>query len=214
MRIVAGAWRGRAIEAPQGRGVTRPTTERVREAAASMLLSARSLSLDDARVFDAFAGSGALGLELLSRGAAWCTFVDADRAAAERVRRNAATLGAAPLTYAVVQGEVERLARTGALVGRPFDIVVLDPPYAASVERVCALIEALVASDALAHDALVLYERSAQAPPSQLPFAHVLRQKRYAQTAVELFRLTMSPSPLIQARTSCDDNAERNSDHA
>ena len=109
MRIVGGKWKGHPIEAPDGRDVTRPTTDRVREAVSSMLLSARGLSLDYVRALDAFAGSGALGLELLSRGAAHVTFVDLDRGACARVRRNAGTLGAAPATFAVVRGDSCRL---------------------------------------------------------------------------------------------------------
>ena len=81
MRIVAGQWRGRPIESPRGREVSRPTTDRVREAIASMLESALAEGIEGARVLDAFAGSGALGLEMLSRGAGHATFFDADRGA-------------------------------------------------------------------------------------------------------------------------------------
>ena len=93
MRIVGGEWRGRPLEAPEGRG-TRPTTDRMRETIASMVLSAFDLDLDGVSVLDAFAGSGAMGLEFLSRGARRCTFVDSDRKAAGVVRRNVAALGA------------------------------------------------------------------------------------------------------------------------
>ena len=84
MRIIAGEWRGRPIEAPPGRG-TRPTADRARETLFSMLAS-RLGSFEDLRVADLFAGSGALGLEALSRGAASVTFVESDPAAIERVR--------------------------------------------------------------------------------------------------------------------------------
>ena len=96
MRIVGGKWRGRAIEAPRGRDVTRPTTDRTRERVASMVLSAMGLDLSGRSVLDAFAGSGAMGFELLSRGAARATFVDRDRRAVALVRRTAASLGARP----------------------------------------------------------------------------------------------------------------------
>ena len=174
MRIVGGQWRGHPIEAPDGRDVTRPTTDRVREAVSSMLLSARGLSLDGARVLDAFAGSGAMGLELLSRGAAWCTFVDLDRGACARVRRNASALGADASALAVVRG------------GAPFDVVVLDPPYATDAALVSGLVEALAQAGSLSAEALVLYERSASAP-TLAPAGFVpLKQKRYGQTAVDL----------------------------
>ena len=88
MRIVSGEWRGRKLGEPQGRDVTRPTTDRVREACASMVESALEDGIAGARVLDAFAGSGALGIEMLSRGAAWATFFDIDRRAAALVERN------------------------------------------------------------------------------------------------------------------------------
>ena len=90
MRIIAGKWRGRVIEAPPGQG-TRPTAGRVRETLFSMLAS-RLGSFDDLRVADLFAGSGALGFEALSRGAASATFVDSDTAAAAAIKRNAKNL--------------------------------------------------------------------------------------------------------------------------
>ena len=95
MRIVGGKWRGRQIEAPDGRDVTRPTTDRTREQIASMILSAAGLDLSGTSVLDAFAGSGAMGLELLSRGAARATFLDRDRRAVARIKRTDSSLGAA-----------------------------------------------------------------------------------------------------------------------
>ena len=89
MRIVGGKWKGLAVEAPEGRGTTRPTTDRNRERIASMILSAAGLDLTGTRVLDAFAGSGAMGFELVSRGAASATFVDLDRRAVARIRRTA-----------------------------------------------------------------------------------------------------------------------------
>ena len=186
MRIVGGEWKGHPIEAPEGRDVTRPTTDRVREAVSSMLMSARGLTLDGASVLDAFAGSGALGLELLSRGAAHATFVDFDRGACARVRRNAATLGAASSRFSVARGDSCRLAAAGSLSGAPFDIVVLDPPYATAVDVVSGLVEALDASGLLAAGALVLYERSASRPTICPSGFVALKQKRYGQTAVDL----------------------------
>ena len=82
MRVIGGRWRGRHLDAPEGRGVTRPTTDRVREAMASMVLAACGLSLTSVHVLDAFAGSGGLGIELLSRGAASATFVEMNRKSA------------------------------------------------------------------------------------------------------------------------------------
>jgi 16S rRNA (guanine966-N2)-methyltransferase len=119
VRIIAGRWRGRPLVAPAG-AATRPTADRVREALFSMLAS-RLGSFDGLQVADLFAGSGALGLEALSRGAAHCVFVENDRAAVEAIRRNLAALGAS--------GEVlARSAEHAALPG-PVDVAFLDPPY-------------------------------------------------------------------------------------
>ena len=120
MRIIAGAWRGRPIEAPAGTS-TRPTSDRAREALFSMLAS-RLGSFEGLRVADLFAGSGALGLEALSRGAAHCSFVENDRQAVEALRRNLAKLGA---------GDRADLRAQSALHGvpGPFDLVLVDPPY-------------------------------------------------------------------------------------
>lgn len=120
MRIIGGKWRGRSIEAPPGRA-TRPTADRVRETLFSMLTS-RIGGFDELRVADLFAGSGALGFEALSRGAAAATFVEKDPAAAAAIRRNAEKLG---VSVNVLAGSALALPRSD-----PFDLVFADPPYA------------------------------------------------------------------------------------
>ncbi|WP_077598736.1 RsmD family RNA methyltransferase [Olsenella urininfantis] len=187
MRIVGGSWRGRAIEAPEGRDVTRPTTDRTREAMASMVLSAFGLDLSGVRILDAFAGSGAIGLELLSRGASSCCFVDRDRQSAGRVRRNARALGAEGLC-SVLTGDVMRLAG-GRLPGGPFSLVVLDPPYALGAGQVSALVETLASSGQLEPSALVLYEHDRKSPGLGLPAARLVKEKSRAATAVSLYRM-------------------------
>ncbi|MCI1665459.1 MAG: 16S rRNA (guanine(966)-N(2))-methyltransferase RsmD [Atopobiaceae bacterium] len=189
MRIVSGQWRGRPIEAPDGRDVTRPTTDRVREAIVSMVVSARDLDLSCTRALDAFAGSGALGLEMLSRDAAHVTFVDRDREAVARVRRNAASLGADTSRLDVRQGDIDRLVRSSRIPGAPFDLILLDPPYARPASEVSELVVGLVESRLAAGDSLVCYERSATSPSLELEGAILLRQRRYGQTAVDLVRL-------------------------
>lgn len=118
MRIIAGVWRGRPLVAPAGKD-TRPTGDRAREALFSMLTS-RIGSFAGLRVADLFAGTGALGLEALSRGAAHCTFAEADAAALAALRANIEKLGA---SADVRPGPVARFA------GGPFDLVLADPPY-------------------------------------------------------------------------------------
>lgn len=122
MRIIAGQWRGRPLIAPPGEA-TRPTSERAREALFSMLAS-RLGDFEGLRVADLFAGTGALGLEALSRGAAHVTFVERDRAAVAALTANIARLGAGPATT-LVTSPVEALGRAAV----PFDVLLLDPPY-------------------------------------------------------------------------------------
>ncbi|MDO4429162.1 MAG: 16S rRNA (guanine(966)-N(2))-methyltransferase RsmD [Atopobiaceae bacterium] len=185
MRIVGGKWRGRQIEAPEGRGTTRPTTDRTREAIASMILSARGLDLTGDSVLDAFAGSGAMGLELLSRGAAHATFVDRDRRAAARVRRSAEALGAGEGEVRSLAGDVFSLVSRG-LAGAPFDVVFLDPPYAVAAERVTALVDELAASGQLAPGAVVVYERAAEAGGLESSALRLVRTKEHGISAVDL----------------------------
>jgi 16S rRNA (guanine966-N2)-methyltransferase len=122
MRIVAGEWRGRKLAAPEG-DATRPTADRTRETLFSMLVS-RIGTFDGLKVADLFAGSGALGLEALSRGAAHCLFVDQDPAAIRAIRRNIANLQA--------QARCDVRAASALSLGpakEPLDLVLLDPPY-------------------------------------------------------------------------------------
>jgi len=132
MRIIGGEWRGRTIKAPPGDG-TRPTTDRVRESLFSMLAS-RLGSFEDLRVADLFAGSGALGLEALSRGAGHCTFVERDRGAISALQANITALGG---VADVISRPVENIRAASA----PYDLIFLDPPYAqALVEPTIAIL--------------------------------------------------------------------------
>ena len=120
MRIIAGQWRGRPLVAPKG-DATRPTADRTREALFSMLTS-RVGSFEGLAVADLFAGSGALGFEALSRGAASCLFVEQDRAALDALQANAAKLGHRANVRAA---SVMALGPAPA----PYDLILMDPPY-------------------------------------------------------------------------------------
>lgn len=122
MRIIAGEWRGRKLAAPKG-DATRPTGDRTRETLFSMLTS-RLGAFDDLRVADLFAGSGALGLEALSRGAAHCLFVEQDRDAAQVIRANIDAFDARS-RCTVETGSVMGLRAASG----PLDLILLDPPY-------------------------------------------------------------------------------------
>lgn len=128
MRIIAGDWRGRALVAPKG-DATRPTADRTREALFSMLAS-RLGSFEGLAVADLFAGSGALGLEALSRGAASCLFVEQDKAALDALKANIAKLAA--------KGAEIRATSVLALgpAPKPLDLILMDPPYASGAGSV------------------------------------------------------------------------------
>jgi 16S rRNA (guanine966-N2)-methyltransferase len=152
MRIVAGAWRGRALMAPPGQA-TRPTADRVRQALFDMLLHApwggRDV-IEGARVLDGFAGTGAFGLEALSRGAAHATFMEQDRAALAAMRGNVAACRAGDRTTVLA---VDVLA---APRGEPCGMVFLDPPYGRDL--VPRAIERLRAMGWVASGTLVVVE--------------------------------------------------------
>lgn len=120
LRIIAGQWRGRPLAVPPGES-TRPTSDRTREALFSMLAS-RLGSFEGLRVVDLFAGTGALGLEALSRGAAHATFVEQDKLAVDTLRANIAKLGAA------AEVRAQGVSTLGA-VSLPYDVLMFDPPY-------------------------------------------------------------------------------------
>ncbi|MDR7087295.1 16S rRNA (guanine966-N2)-methyltransferase [Aeromicrobium panaciterrae] len=175
-RIIAGAYGGRQIKTPKGDG-TRPTSDRVREALFSSLESELG-GFDGLRVLDLFAGSGALGLESLSRGAIHATFVESDARAAAVVKQNIEALGAPGV---VVRTTVERYLTT--LPGEPFDLVFLDPPYAVTTDAVSEFVSSL--TDVwTAPDALFVVERSTRDPFVWPEGVEGLRNKKYGETTL------------------------------
>lgn len=183
MRIVAGSLGGRTLVVPP-KG-TRPTSDRVREAIFSRLDHLGIL--DDARVLDLYAGSGALGLEALSRGARHVTLVDSARPAVTAARANVAALGAGSHVRVVAE-PVER--HTAALAAGPpspdpLDLVLLDPPYDVSDDALAGVLAGLAAPGVLAADAVVVVERSARSPEPVWPDGlEAFGAKTYGETAV------------------------------
>ena len=175
-RVIAGTLRGRRIHTPKGAG-TRPTSDRTREALFSAL-EARG-AVHDSRVLDLFAGSGALGIEAVSRGARAATVVDHDRGAVAAIRRTLADLGLAQVR--VQQRDVRAYLRSG---GAEHDLVFIDPPYDLSEETLAEDL-ALLAADWLAEEALVVVERSARSPePTWPPGLEPLQGRTYGETAI------------------------------
>jgi 16S rRNA (guanine966-N2)-methyltransferase len=171
MRVVAGEFRGRRLQAPRGRS-TRPTADRVREALFSMLGD-----VSGARVLDLYAGSGALGIEALSRGAASAVFVERDAAAVAAIRRNLETVGAGAAD--VRRQDVLRFL--AAATGR-FDLVFADPPYDSAPRLAAPLSAALPA--VLDENALIVTESSKRTPLElTLPLA---RERTYGDTRIAI----------------------------
>ncbi|WP_040797469.1 16S rRNA (guanine(966)-N(2))-methyltransferase RsmD [Nocardia higoensis] len=177
-RIVAGTAGGRRLRVPPAG--TRPTSDRVREALFSSL--AARLDFAGARVLDLYAGSGALALEALSRGAAYALLVESDRKAAQVIRANIAELGLA--------GAELRVGSVGAVLAQggagAFDLVFADPPYELGTDVLAAEVAELAARGWLADGALVVIERSARSPEIAWPAGFVpAGRRRYGETRLE-----------------------------
>ncbi len=176
MRVIAGTAKGHRLAAPPGRG-TRPTSDRVREA----LFSSLQPRLRGARVADLYAGSGALGIEALSRGAAAVTFVERDARVQRVLRENLEHTGLGDRADLLVS-DVAEVLRDGP-PGAPFDVALLDPPYRTDRQGLLEVLELLV--DHLALDALVVVERSTRSPdPEWPPRLRPGRVRRYGDTSL------------------------------
>ncbi len=189
MRIIAGRFRGRALQGPgggRGRGQApiRPTADRAREALFSIIGS----EVEGARVLDLFAGSGALGLEALSRGARQAVFVENGQAALELIRRNIDLCGCGEQAE-VVRGDLannaEKLCQR--LGGKPFDLILLDPPYDRGLAPL--LLKAIAASGCLAEDGLlVAEERATGRLPERTGILCLVDQRTYGDTGFWFYR--------------------------
>jgi len=179
MRIVAGDFKGRALRAPEG-SATRPTADRVREALFSHL-EARLGGLEGVRVLDAFAGTGALGLEALSRGAAHCLFVESDRTALSALRANIEHCAIGEDRATVRAGNAFVLAARLAQQG-PFDLVLLDPPYTTPAAEVLRLLEALRQEGAIRPGTYVVYEHQRRQQVDWPACYDETHQARYGKT--------------------------------
>ena len=174
MRIVAGELRGRRLVAPAG-DATRPTADRVREALFSILGDVSGL-----RVLDLYAGSGALGIEALSRGAAAAVFVDSSQAAVTAIRRNLSDLG----LDAAVRRQDALAYLAAAAGGQPYDLVFADPPYDSALRAAPSLARQL--PPVLSQDAVIVTESNKRAP-LELPFP-LLRERTYGDTRIAVHR--------------------------
>lgn len=176
MRIVAGLYGGRRLIAPRG-DATRPTSDRVREALFSVLGP-----LDGLRVLDLFAGSGALGLEALSRGAAHVTFVDDANAAIRAIQANLDALGVPRERVTVQRREARAAVRAARAARHEYDLVLLDPPYRLAPELGRELSPAL--AELIAVDGRIVCESDRRAPLGlELPMTD---ERRYGDTLIRI----------------------------
>jgi 16S rRNA (guanine966-N2)-methyltransferase len=183
-RIIAGSHGGRRLSAPPG-SQTRPTSDRVREALFSSLSTL--VDLDGARFADFYAGSGAVGLEALSRGATFVLLVEADPKASRVIRDNIEALRAGAAAR-LVTGRVAQVV-SGPPEGGPFDVIFADPPYALGDDELAEMQRGLVAHGWLAPDAVLAVERSTRSVPrggtlSWVDGVTAERSRRYGETTL------------------------------
>jgi 16S rRNA (guanine966-N2)-methyltransferase len=189
VRIVAGLYRGRPLRAPPGLA-TRPTSDRARQAVFNVLEHAAwSPGLASVRVIDLFAGSGALGLEAMSRGAGVCLFVETDAAARGVIRDNIDALapdGALNGRTRIHRRDATDLGAKPAGDGPPYDLAFLDPPYGRGLGE--QALSALAGGGWLRRDAICIFERGAEEPDPAVPDFAALDVRRYGAARVHMLR--------------------------
>jgi 16S rRNA (guanine966-N2)-methyltransferase len=191
VRITGGTLRSRALRAPRGPS-TRPTSDRVREALFGILTSAGAV--EGARVLDLYAGTGALALEALSRGAASATLVESSRDALAAARANVASLGLEGRAH-VVAGDVRGVARRLARAG-PFDLVLADPPWAlVDAGDAARALADLAAARVLAADAQVVLEHAARSSAPAIEGLVRGETRRYGDTALTFYKPAILAAP-------------------
>ncbi len=182
MRIIAGAFKSRRLEAPTWPGL-RPTSDKLRETLFNMLAS----RVAGARILDGFAGTGAVGLEALSRGGASVVFVDVDRRALAVIERNVARLGVAErcaIIRAVFSGALATIRRQPDF--EPFDLVLLDPPYNASPETALRGVDEVLAVSGL----VALEHASRQVAPDRVGSLTKIQDRRSGDSAITFYTRT------------------------
>ncbi len=188
MRIVGGTLKGRTIRTPEGRD-TRPTSDRARESIFNILAHAEwAPPLDGARVIDAFAGSGALGFEAMSRGAAFCLFVETEAAARGCIRDN---IEAFQLfgNIRIHRRSATDLGAKPAGLGAPFDLVFMDPPYGKGL--VPLALEQLASGQWITPDALIVAETDSHEPALVAPGWTILDERIYGAARVSFLRASL-----------------------
>lgn len=190
MRIVGGKYKGLNLREPASNSLVRPTTDRVREAVASVALSQFNLDLSHISVLDAFAGTGALGIEMLSRGARSLTFFEKDSSQIKLLKDNLSLLkerGNAD----IIKGDAACLAQIKNLPGSPFQLVLLDPPYALDPALSEGVLLNLMRSENLSAGCLAIHERAKKREPLFSETHndwHLLKKKMIGTVAFEVLQ--------------------------
>lgn len=183
MRIVSGEARGRKLRAPKSQGITRPMADKIKEALFSVLAS---LGVEYERVLDLYAGSGAIGIEALSRGATWCDFVDRDSHAVRAIRENLEHVGFAE------RGKIHQVPVLTAIRGarEPYDMVLFDPPYADP--DIIATLDTLSLSNAVRDGTIVAVGHSPRVDlPERIGRLEKLRGRCHGDSCFSVFDVVL-----------------------
>lgn len=189
MRVIAGEYRGRPLKALKG-DATRPTTDRVKEALMSKVFSTQG-SLENCCVLDAFAGTGALGIEALSRGASFVIFCDKSSEANMIISENLRAVKAENSRYQLLK--MDSLSLSSSVIKKQIDLVFFDPPYAVSPHEVMAIAKGYFEKGILKEDALLCYELTKTSKPELVQAINALEcaivsSKDYGETSIALIR--------------------------
>ena len=189
MRVIAGEYRGRPLKALKG-DATRPTTDRVKEALMSKVFSTQG-SLENCCVLDAFAGTGALGIEALSRGASFVIFCDKSSEANMIISENLRAVKAENSRYQLLK--MDSLSLSSSVIKKQIDLVFFDPPYAVSPHEVMAIAKGYFEKGILKKDALLCYELAKTSKPELVQAINALEwaivsSKDYGETSIALIR--------------------------
>lgn len=185
MRIIGGQFSARRLAAPKGRD-TRPTADRTRESLFNVLSARNDVAFEGARIIDLFAGSGALGFEAMSRGGAWCLFVETDAGARGAIRDNIETLGLFGVTR-IHRRSAAALGTKPASAGAPFTLAFLDPPY--DKDLAAPAMETLRDGGWLCDGAIVIVEQGKTETPVAVPDFTEIDRRAYGAAQIGLYRL-------------------------
>lgn len=181
MRIIGGLYKSRLIEMPKGADI-RPTQDKVRQAVFNILQD-----VNDMAVLDLFAGSGAYGIESISRGARHATFVENNSRCIQAINRNLETLKVDISQYNIIRMSADKVISGLEAEGRRFDLVFMDPPYYEGLAKKCLI--SIDACDILAQSALVIVEHYKRDDlPAELRQLSLLMERKYSDTKISIFK--------------------------